>query len=138
MAAINPKKGDIISFQFVHNGLIGNGKDQVKVEGDINYSMAKSIDPEIDTKHQALYPYFAESVQNVDDPKVYSYIGIINQDGQVEIIGIPWILASTFKYSESERAVIGVSRWQAKHKPAFDTFFQSLGLDWTLNTFRND
>lgn len=135
---IDPKKGDIISFQFVQNGLIGNGKQQVKVEGDIGYSIAKSIDPEINTKHQALYPYFADKVENIDDPSAYGYIGIINQDGRVEVIGIPWILESTFQYSESVRAVIAVPRWQEKYRPAFDSFFQSLGLDWTINTFKNE
>lgn len=138
MAIPNPKKGDIISFSFVQNGLIGNGKEQVKVEGDVNYLMAKAIDPEIDVKHQALYNYFAKDVGYVDDPSSYGYIGIINLDGRVEMIGIPWILESTFKFSESERAVIAVPRWQEKHRPAFDTFFQSLGLDWTINTFRNE
>lgn len=138
MATINPKKGDIISFQFVMNGLIGNGKEQVKVEGDVNYAMAKAIDPEIDVKHQALYHYFAASVGNVDDPSAYPYIGILNQDGRVEMIGIPWILESTFKFSASERAIIAVPRWQEKHRPAFTTFFQSLGLDWTVNVFPNE
>lgn len=138
MATVNPKKGDIVSFQFVKNGLIGNGKQQVKVEGDVSYQIAKAIDPEIDVKHQNLYPYFAAAVQNVDDPSAYPYIGIVNQDGRVEMIGIPWILESTFQFSESERAIINVPRWQEKHRPAFTTFFQSLGLDWTINVFRNE
>lgn len=138
MAVIDPKKGDIVSFQFVQNGLIGNGKLQVKVEGNVSYQIARAIDPEIDVKHQALYPYFAAAVQNVDDPSAYAYIGIINLDGKVEMIGIPWILESTFQFSESERATILVPRWQEKHRPAFTTFFQSLGLDWTINVFKNE
>lgn len=138
MADINPKKGDIISFQFVKNGLIGDGKVQVKVEGDMNYRMAKAIDPELNVKHQMLYPYFQEAVGGVNDPTAYGYIGIVNTNGELEVIGIPWILASSFSYVQSRRAMINVTNWREEFRTPWETFAAGLGLSWTINMFDNE
>lgn len=135
--AIDPKKGDIVSFQFVRNGLIGDPKTQVRVEGDLNYSIAKAIDPEVDRKHQTLYPYFASAVGGNDDPTAYPYIGIINTNGQLEVIGIPWILASSFQYVQSRRAIINASNWREEFRAPVTSFFADLGLDWTIQTIEN-
>jgi hypothetical protein len=138
MPDISPKKGDVISFQFVRNGLIGDGKTQVKVEGDMNYIMAKAIDPELNVKHQALFPYFRDAVNQVNDPTAYGYIGIINNNGQLEVIGIPWILASSFQYVQSRRAMINVTNWREEFRAPWETFAAGLGVSWTINTFEND
>lgn len=138
MADINPKKGDIISFQFVKNGLIGDGKVQVKVEGDMNYRMAKAIDPELNVKHQMLYPYFQETVGGVNDATAYGYIGIVNTNGELEVIGIPWILASSFSYVQSRRAMINVTNWREEFRTPWETFAAGLGLSWTINMFDNE
>jgi len=136
--AITPKKGDIVSFQFIRNGLIGDPKVQVLVEGDINYSIAKAIDPEINRKHETLFPYFSSSVGGNNDPSAYSYIGIINNNGQLEIVGVPWILESSFQYVQSRRAVINVSNWREEFTAPTTSFFADLGVNWTINKVDNE
>lgn len=135
---INPKKSDIVSFQFVRSGLIGDPKIQVLVEGDMNYSIAKAIDPEINRKHETLYPYFASQVGNNNDPSIYPYIGIINTNGQLEIVGIPWILESSFQILQSRRAAINVSNWREEFRAPVTSFFADLGVNWTLTAFDNE
>lgn len=135
MPIVNPKKADVISFQFVRNGLIGDGKLGVKVVGDVEYSVAKAIDPELNVKHQQLYPYFKDKVGNVNDPTAYDYISIMNTNGQLEVIGIPWILDSSFSYVQSMRNMINVTNWQPAWQPALETFMAGLGANWTSNIF---
>ena len=138
MAIINPKKGDRVSFQFVRNGLIGDGKLGVKVVGDLEYSMAKAIDPELNVKHRMLFPYFQDKVNYVDDPTVYDYIGIINSNQVMEVIGIPWILDSSFEFVQTMRNMINVTNWQPSWQPALETFMAGLGANWTSNIFNNE
>jgi len=135
--AVNPKKGDIVSFQLVRNGLIGDPKIQVLVEGDINYSIAKAIDPEINRKHETLFPYFSSAVGGNNDPSSYPYIGIINTNGQLEVIGVPWILESSFQYVQSRRATINVSNWREEFTAPVTSFFADLGVNWTIAKFED-
>lgn len=137
MPVVNPKKGDVISFQFVKNGLIGDGKQGVKVVGDVEYSVAKAIDPELNVKHQQLYPYFKDAVGNVNDPATYDYVSIMNANGVLEVIGIPWILASSFTYVQNIRRIINVLNWQPAWQPALESFMAGLGANYTTNDFTN-
>lgn len=135
MALANPKKGDIVSFQFVQNGIIGDQKNQVKVASVMDYVTARALDPEINVKHQALYTYFAGEVGNVNDPSAYDYIGIINTNGLLEVIGIPWILASTFRTVAARRATVVIDNYREEFKAPMETFFASLGANVTINIF---
>lgn len=138
MATVNPKKGDVVSFQFVKNGLIGDGKQAVRVDGEINYNIARSIDPEVNVKHRMLYPYFQGKVNNIDDPTAYGYIVVVNTDGRPEVIGIPWIQDATFQFVQSMRNLVNITNWQPSWEPAFKTFMVSLGANYTSNIFTNE
>lgn len=138
MAIVNPSKGDRISFQFVKMGIIGSGKTGVKVTGTLEFSIAKAVDPELVVKHRQLYPYFQNDVGNVDDPSAYDYISIINANGIQEIIGIPWILASSFTFVQTMRNMINVTNWQPSWEPALQTFMAGLGANYTSNLFYNE
>lgn len=136
--AINPKKGDVVSFQFVQNGLIGDGKRGVRVDGELNYNIARAIDPEVNVKHRMLYPYFQEKVGRIDDPTAYGYIGIVNPDGKLEVVGIPWILESTFQFVQTMRNSLNITNWQPSWEPALKTFMAGLGANYTSNVFTNE
>jgi len=136
--AINPKKGDVVSFQFERNGLIGDGKQGVRVDGELTYNVARSLDPELNVKHRMLYPYFQNKVNNIDDPTAYGYIVVANADGRPEVIGIPWIKDATFQFVQSMRNVVNITNWQESWEAPLKTFMTSLGANYTSNKFTNE
>lgn len=132
-ASIKPERGDIVSFQLVATNIIGDQRTEVQVDSIINYRTAARLDPNIASKHANLYPYFKNSVNNVDDPAVYPYISIIARNGEIEIIGVPWINASTYKSIDGRLATISIDNWRADWDAPFRRFMADLGANFTIN-----
>jgi hypothetical protein len=135
MATPNPSRGDIVTFQLVKNGIIGDDRVDVKVDGLMQYSTARLIDPQLAIKHKNLYSYFKDKVQNVDDPSVYGYLALIGRNDKLEVIGIPWINDSTFQLIDGRNANIVCTNWREDFRAPLQTFMQSLGAAYTITVF---
>ena len=133
MATPDPKKGDIVSFQLVINGVNGDERVDVKVDGLINYQVARMIDPQLAVKHAALYPYFSTKVGNVDDPSKYDYMVVQGRNGQVEVIGIPWIQDATFRIIDGRTATVLIDNWREDFRAPLKTFMANLGANMILH-----
>lgn len=131
--SIKPKIGDILSFQLVNPSLLGEERTSVKVDCVVNYRTAAMIDPEIARKHTVLYSYFKDVVNNIDDPSIYSYIGVIGRNDQLEVIGIPWINPSTYRQIAGTIATIAVDNWREDWLAPTRRFFAELGANFTIN-----
>lgn len=133
MATINPKSGDVVSFQLVQSGINGDARTEVKVSGvGLNYQTAKLIETQLHVKHVALFPYFKDAVNNVDDPSVYEYICVIGRNGAPEIIGLPWILESSYKIIDGRVATLQIVNFREEFRAPLTTFLKNLGAITTM------
>lgn len=130
---VKPSRGDIISFQLVQNGVIGDERVEVKVAGILDYEIARKIDPELARKHVNLYPYFKEKVNNIDDPSIYGYISVVGRNGESEIIGLPWIQDSTYKVIDGRIATMSIDNWREDFRAPIQTFMANLGANIVIN-----
>lgn len=133
MAIVKPVTGDIVSFQLVQNGILGDERVDVKVDGVLRYQTARQIDPELNTKHNNLYPYFRNEVNNVNDPSSYDYVALVGRNGALEIIGLPWINSSTFRTIEGRIATLAIDNWRTDFEGPLKTFMTSLGASYTIH-----
>lgn len=131
--SIKPERGDIVSFQLVSTDILGEGRIDVQVDSVLNYKTASRLDRDLNRKHANLYPLFKEAVNNVDDPSVYSYIAIIGRNEELEIVGIPWINASTYKTIDGRIATISIDNWRADWEAPYRRFMADLGANFTIN-----
>jgi len=123
-----PAKGNTVSFQLVRNDINGGSRELVKVDAaDVGYSTAIRIEPELNVKHANLYPFFKDKVGNVDDPSLYNYLILQGRNGALEVVGIPWILDSTFRIVAAQRATWVCENYRPEWKGPSATFFASLG-----------
>lgn len=132
---IRVSKGDIVSFQLKHNGILGGERPQSVVESSsTSYEVARMIDPEVHVKHTSLYPYFKNdaSVNNVDDPNIYEYLILKTIEGKLEVIGIPWINESTFTLIDGRTCRIEVENFKEEFRAPIRTFLSNLGAAYTL------
>lgn len=128
MAITLPSKGDIVSFQLVVTNINGGERLDVTVDAvKIGYSTAIFVDSQLNAKHANLYPYFKDKVKGVNDPAAYDYLVVKGRNGQLEAIGIPWILDSSFKIIEGRRCTITIENWQEGWDAPARTFFAGLG-----------
>lgn len=135
MALVTPRSGDIVSFQLVANGLIGDERTEVKVSGvGIDYQTALMIDQQIGIKHVALFPYFTEQVGGINDPSAYEYVTFIGRNGIPEAIGIPWIQYSTYKILDGRQATVQITNFREDFRAPLITFLANLGATYTLVT----
>lgn len=131
---VNPSRGDIISFQLVQNGIVGDERVDVKVGGgQLDFELARKIDPELARKHANLYPYFKTKVNNIDDPSVYGYISVTSRNGESEIIGLPWIMDSTYKVIDGRIATMSIDNWREDWRAPIQTFMANLGANIIIN-----
>lgn len=131
--AIVPKSGDIVSFQLVVNGVNGDGRTEVKVTGTgLDYQTAKLLEPQLALKHTALFPYFRSKVGSVDNPAVYEYIAVVGSSGKPEVIGLPWILESSYKVLDGRVAAVNITNFREDFRAPLTTFLKNLGAVYTL------
>lgn len=133
MATISPKSGDVVSFQLVISGINGDARTEVKVSGvGMDYQTAKFIEPQLHVKHVALFPYFADKVNNIDDPSAYEYICVIGRNGAPEIIGVPWIMESSYKIIDGRVATVQITNFREDFRAPLTTFLKNLGAIATV------
>lgn len=135
MPQLELKNSDIVSFQLVQSGIVGDERVEVKVTGVVSYAIARMIDTSIAIKHANLYPYFKDKVENVDDPSVYQYLTLEASNGSVEVVGLPWINDSTLTIIDGRTATLQISNWREEFRGPIRTFMASLGANVTLNVF---
>ena len=130
---INPVDGDIVDFHLVQDGIFGNDRKGVKIlSGAMNYAAARIIDNQLALKHSALYPYFKEKVSNNDNPALYQYLVYENANGVPEVVGIPWILESTYKSIKGRVMVITIQNWSEAERENYVTFLSNMGATYIM------
>lgn len=128
---INPTIGDLIDFRLVVDGINGDKRTEVTVAGVLNYATARLIDPQIAVKHANLFSYFQDKVNNINDPASYNYLSYTNRNGQTEVVGIPWILDSSYQTVSGRTQTLVISNWRESWRPTVNTFFANLGANFT-------
>ena len=131
---IKPVVGDIVDFSLVEAGIYGDKRIEVKVIGVAEFEAARLIDPQLLNKHTALYPYFKDAVGNVNDPSVYSYMILMNNTGQSEVVGLPWVLESTYKTVSSRTATYVIQNFREEFRSPIQKFLADLGATYIMTT----
>ncbi|MBE0438159.1 MAG: hypothetical protein IBX57_00130 [Gammaproteobacteria bacterium] len=84
--------GNIISFDTYPASIIGARFEDVKVMALLDKETAKQyIDP--DTLHVNVYPLLPAG--SPDDPDAYQYVKLKHPNGNITVIGTPWIIPDT-------------------------------------------
>lgn len=104
----------------------------------MNYSAARIIDNQLALKHSALYPYFKEKVSNNDNPALYQYLVYENANGVPEVVGIPWILESTYKSIKGRVMVITIQNWSEAERENYVTFLSNMGATYIMTEKTNN
>lgn len=132
--AIDPRTNDIVDFQLVQNGILGDGRVDVAVTASgLTYETAKLIDPQLNVKHTALFQYFQSKVGGVDNPAAYQYFAVRDSNGSVEVIGIPWVNETTFKVVVGRIRNYSFNNWQEKFEAPFHKFLRDMGISYTYS-----
>ncbi|UYE93432.1 hypothetical protein [Shewanella phage FishSpeaker] len=130
---IEPKKGDIVDFSLENGSIIFASRSGVTVTaGLMDYSTARIVDPQIVSKHQSMFPYFKQKVDNINDPSIYPYMAFKNLNGTIEVIGIPWIKDSTYVTVNTRIATYVISNFKEEFRAPIQTFLSNLGASYTM------
>lgn len=130
---INPIIGEIADFQLVQSGILGDKRKEVSIVGVVDFSAARLIDTQLRSKHIALYPYFKEKVENVDDPNYYRYLICTGLSGQPEVIGLPWVMDSTYKPIKGRTKTIVINNWREDFDAPMTSLLANLGAVYTTS-----
>lgn len=130
---INPIIGDIADFQLVKSGIYGDKRKEVSIVGVVDYSAARLIDPQLQNKHIALFPYFKDKVENINDPSFYRYLICTGISGTPEVIGLPWVMDSTYKPIKGRVRTIVISNWREEFDAPVTTLLANLGAVYTTS-----
>lgn len=133
------KKDDIINFDMIAPGIAGDQYKSVLVNGIIPYSVARQLDSSIDEKHANFYPFFKDSVDNVDSPSVYNYF-ILQQDktkADITIIGFAWINTDSLVAVTTRTATVIIRAFQEWQRAPLLDFLNSLNVGYTIKVDDN-
>ncbi len=122
-----------VSFQLVASGIVDTAFNRVQVQGKVTFDIAASINPEIASKHYALYPYFKDAVGNVDAPTAYEYLLVRLPNNTLEAVGIPWILESSFTVVGDQTATITITGYQDKYSAPLKDLLGNLGATYVMD-----
>lgn len=97
--------GSTVSFDVYPAAIIGSSFDDVKVLAILDMDTAGFwIDPI--ALHINVKPSLPDGVP--DDPQDYQYLKLKHPNGNIEVIGVPWIREDTISHSQSGTLVITV------------------------------
>ncbi len=97
--------GSTVSFDVYPAAIIGSSFDDVKVLAILDMDTASFwIDPL--ALHINVKPSLPDGVP--DDPQDYQYLKLKHPNGNVEVIGVPWIREDTISHSQAGTLVITV------------------------------
>lgn len=128
------KKGDIVNFDMIRPGIFGAQYKAALIAGIVDYNTAHLIDPDVYAKHAAFFPYFKDSVNNVNDPLIYNYM-VLQLDPTKPariVIGFPWIDKDSLKTIESRYATVIIQNFQEYQKAPLIDFLTGLNVVYTL------
>lgn len=132
--AIKPLMNDIVDFQYVRNGIVGDEQRGCLVIGpELTYQAARSFSPEIAVKHAALFPFFQDKVNRVNDPSVYKYFMMQLPNGNIEVVGYPWVNDETFKTILGRNRIYSISNFSEKMAGPLAKLLKDLGCTYTFN-----
>jgi len=132
--AIKPAVGDVVSFQYVQNGVIGDPQSGVKVVVDrMTLEAARGIDPQVVTKHTNLFPYFKDAVKGVDDPNAYYYFAIQLPNGTLQVVGVPWVNEATFKIINARTRTYVLTNFDASMEAPLHRFLEDIKATYTFS-----
>lgn len=128
------RSGDLINFDMITPGIFDSQYKSVIVAGIFDYLPARVIDPELQVKHDGLYTYFKDKVNNVNDMTVYKYLAIQpNKDtSELLVIGFPWIREDTLQITQGRKGTCLISNWQQSFEAPFKDFLNNLGATYVL------
>lgn len=130
--AIQPLMNDIVDFQYVRNGIVGDEQRGCLIITPVmNFQAARLVAPEIVTKHAALFPYFADKVNQINDPSIYNYFMIQLPNDSVLVVGYPWVNDDTFKTIEGRSRVYSISNFNEKMSGPIAKLLNDLGATYT-------
>lgn len=139
MSIQNLKKGDIVDFDMIRPGIFGDQYKGALISAIADYNTARLIDPELNAKHANFFPYFKDTVDNVNRPEIYDYL-ILQLDktkSNVIVIGVPWINASSLKTVASRHATVVINNFQEHQRAPLIDFLNNLRVEYVL-TVAND
>ncbi|CAG27114.1 hypothetical protein PPEV_gp020 [Pseudomonas phage EL] len=132
--AVTPRLNDIVDFQLVRNGILGDERVGVLViSASMTYQAAKAMDPQINVKHSNLFQYFQNKVGGVDDPSKYPYFAVQLTNGQFEVIGVPWVNDATFKTIEGRIRTYTITNYQESMAGPIANMLRNLGASYTVH-----
>ncbi len=94
-----------VSFQLYPNAVLGTSFNNVKIISIMAYEDARVI-RDVESLHSAIYP--ALPVNSPRRAKDYSYFKIRTQNGDVMVIGRPWIVESSIEVQATKTAQITI------------------------------
>ena len=130
--SISVEEGDEVTFQLVTSGILDTSFSNVKVLGTLAYDGARLIDPELASKHYSLYSYFKDAVGNVDNPAAYKYLVVQLSNGAAQVVGIPWIMESSFTVVGDQVGTIIITGYQQKFTAPLQDLLGNRGAKDTL------
>ena len=132
--AISPTINDIVDFQLVVNGVLGDERTDCVVSADkMSYQVARMMDQEIAVKHSNLFQYFKNKVNGVDNPNAYNYFAVTLPNGKTEVIGYPWVNEATFKTIEGRTKTFTITNYQEKMSGPLAKALRDLGASYTTH-----
>lgn len=100
--AIAIVKGGIYTFTTIHPGFLGSVYEKVLCGGDLDYDTAKLIDPDIDSKQEAVKPYLPANASSKHT--AYTYYAFTTQTKERKVFAAEWINLTSIK-EENEKAL---------------------------------
>ncbi len=106
---------EIYSFDVHAPAVLGNGFKNVTVLAVMDQESANQL---IDTQslHVNIYPYLPEGTTN--RPDGYNYLKIRTANGEVTVLGIPWINEASIVHVVSNSVTVKIGNVQASDLPA--------------------
>lgn len=123
----------VVSFRLLQTTLVANNFSNVKIiTNDTIFAVARQLNPELQSLHEALYPYFKDKVNNVSDPSAYTYFIVELGNGQFFPVGKPWIDETSFQVVNSHRCSIEISNYRLEWEAAIKDLLNNLGASYSL------
>lgn len=86
--------GQTYSFNVYPSSLLGTDWQNVLVTSVMSYADAQN-QKDVTSLHNQFYPFFGTQTNTPNDPASYLYIKVKTQNGDITILGVPWITDST-------------------------------------------
>lgn len=130
---LNFSTGSVVSFRLLETTLIANNFQNVTIlASDVTYEVARLSNPELYSQHEALFPYFKNKVNNVNNPSAYHFIIVRLPNGTVIPVGKPWIDEPSYQVVDTKRATIEISNYHLEWEAPIKDLLNNLGASYTV------